>query len=101
MIERSKPGLDTLLYLNKLLRLYRGSLFFTSSGQKTAKVATGATPIENFGGLKRRSGRGREKEETLLVGLRESSVESWPEAKVSVGLRRKRRQFIAVCGETR
>ena len=74
--------------------MHGGSLLFTSSGRKIAKLGTGATPIENFGGLKRRGGR--KTAERLLVGLRESHVESRREAKVPLGLRRKGRRFRTV-----
>ena len=57
MIEWSKPGLDTLLYLNKLLHPRGGSLFSTGGGRMAGEMATEATPIENFSGLKRRGGR--------------------------------------------
>ena len=77
MLKWSKPGLDTLLYLNKLPHPHGGSLFSTSSGRNADKVATGSTSIEDFDGLKRRGGRKTAERETLLVGLRESHVENY------------------------
>ena len=59
-------------------------------------MATEATPIENFGRLKRRSGRKTAERQTLLVGLQRNDVESQPEPSVRWIMKEKKAMFSGI-----